>query len=387
MNFPLFTVAIVTFEQRHLLNDCLKSIFCQRYPNIELIVCDDHSCDFNPIEIEKYIQNNKSKYIKKITVYQQELNVGTVKNCQKAFELSTGEYIKFHAGDDMLANSRVLFSMAQQLKKDDANIIFSRARGCLYTGELTENLYPPQTNFDQAKACENAQELFTKLATVCWGAYVSAPAVFWKRSLLIKMGGFDLSYRYTEDWPMWLKICASGELPRYVDEITVLYRYGGISNSQPELNWELARTHYLESGRMLLEEALPILKKQSLLSSFKCWYAARSIMERATSEIDWQFFSLSQKIFWRCKNLPYIAASYLICVKRDMISSSTLKKPMLYFSLILIIKKTTILLNSFSPQADIIFDIALLTMFFWIVCVVIRKIIHSTFKLLLKSWC
>lgn len=35
---PLFSIAIVTFQQRHLLEDCLYSIFKQTYSNIELII-------------------------------------------------------------------------------------------------------------------------------------------------------------------------------------------------------------------------------------------------------------------------------------------------------------------------------------------------------------
>ena len=84
---PLFSIAIVTFQQRHLLEDCLYSIFKQTYSNIELIICDDESCDFNVTDVNNFIRKHKRENIKNVIVYKQKSNVGTTANCQKAFEL------------------------------------------------------------------------------------------------------------------------------------------------------------------------------------------------------------------------------------------------------------------------------------------------------------
>ena len=40
---PLFSIAIISFNQRNLIEDCIRSILQQTYDNIELIVCDDNS--------------------------------------------------------------------------------------------------------------------------------------------------------------------------------------------------------------------------------------------------------------------------------------------------------------------------------------------------------
>lgn len=315
--WPLFSVALVTFRQRHLLNACLESIFSQDYPNIELIICDDASCDFDIDEVSAYVNKEKSENIKNVILYKHPNNVGTVNNCQKAFELSKGTYLKLQAGDDMFASDDSLSSMVDIFEREKVNLIFSRARGCQYNGELTNNLYPTDATFDMASRA-TAEELFELIGTRCWGMFVNAPAVFWRRSFLEKMGGFDLSFRFTEDWPMWLKVCAFGEKPRYVDQVTVLYRYGGISNNQPAQNAALAEAHYKESARMLRELALPRLKeKHSKWACLKCIQAAKSIEERATYEIHWSTWNFFEKLWWKIRNIPFFVLSFVIQAVRD----------------------------------------------------------------------
>ena len=304
-NIPLFTVALVTYRQRHLLNDCLQSVFRQDYGNIELIICDDHSCDFDREEVLAYIQEHKGPNITAVQVYQHEQNVGTVQNCQKAFELSHGVYLKLQAGDDMLAEEDTLTDMAELFQKKNCKLIFSRARGCTYEGEKTDDLYPSEAAFKQAEKCD-AEGLFELIGTACWGKYVNAPAVFWKREFLEQMGGFDTSYQYTEDWPMWLRVCETGECPCYVDKVTVLYRYGGISNSQPEQNLLMAKAHYRESARMLREIAVPNFQRTGNKQAYlRAIVAAKEIEGRATSEVDWKTFGLRQKMAWKLRNISF----------------------------------------------------------------------------------
>ena len=314
---PLVTIALVTFRQRHLLNACLESVFSQNYPNIELIICDDASCDFDIDEVSAYIEENKKDNIKNVIIYKHPRNVGTVRNCQKAFELSNGVYLKLQAGDDMLASDESLSSMVEIFERERVNLIFSRARGCQYNGEPTNDLYPADAAFNMA--CQaNAEELFELIGTRCWGMFVNAPAVFWRRSFLKEMGGFDLNFQYTEDWPMWLKVCASGERPKYVDQVTVLYRYGGISNSQPIQNASLAEARYRESARMLRELALPRLKeKHSKWACMKCIQAAKSIEERSTYELYWDNWNFFERLCWKVRNLPFFLLSFVIQAVRD----------------------------------------------------------------------
>lgn len=308
---PLFSVIVLTYLQRHLLNDCLDSILDQDYPNIELVVCDDCSADFDPEEVLAYVNEHKGDNIQKVTVYKQTQNVGTVKNAQTGVELSTGEFFKLQAGDDMLYGETAVGEMSRALSGFGVNIVAARSVACLHNGAVTGDVYPPSACF-AAIANADAQTQYDLIGTQSWGAYVNAPAVCWKRSFFDKMGGFDLSYKYMEDWPMWLKITGAGFRITYVDKIWVIYRYGGISSSQSESHDNFGSLFYEECIRMFQEEILPTFeaagKRKKVMRAQQC---IRCIENRNISETVWKRWGFCRKLLWRIKNLHFLLLSWL----------------------------------------------------------------------------
>ena len=51
---PLVSVIIVNYNNAPLLDQSVKSILCQTYKNIEIIVVDDKSTDNSIDELNKY---------------------------------------------------------------------------------------------------------------------------------------------------------------------------------------------------------------------------------------------------------------------------------------------------------------------------------------------
>ena len=99
---PLFSVIILTYLQRHFIEECIDSVLMQDYPNIELVVCDDCSADFDTQEVivsddgsdnfpeeavNEYIACNKSSNIKSVKIHREESNVGTVKHLNHAVKI------------------------------------------------------------------------------------------------------------------------------------------------------------------------------------------------------------------------------------------------------------------------------------------------------------
>ena len=314
-NERLFSVAIVSFNQRPLIEECIDSILEQTYPSIELIICDDNSCDFNEKEIRDYIEKNKRKNIKNIEIFHHLRNVGTSANCQKALELAHGQYFKLQAADDMLINADVLETISNYFRIESNNVLIGRAQACTHNGQMTSDIYPPFDNFIKAQNA-TPHELFGLMSTQPWGAFVCAPAVFWRTSFLKKLGGFDLTYRYTEDWPLWLKICSLNEPIRYIDDITTIYRYGGISNDQSELNQSIGRLHYAECIKMLKEVSMPVLKREySRFAQLRCWHSIKSIEARIVAETEWYRWSLREKVFWKFSNMPFLFIKKLFHIR------------------------------------------------------------------------
>ena len=137
---PLFSIAIVSFNQRNLIEECIDSILMQTYSNIELIVCDDNSCDFDAQSIKDYIDGHKNENITNVIIYKQKRNVGTSANCQKAFDLSNGQFFKLQAADDMLKDEHVLENVLKYFRINSTNVLIGRAQACTHNGVLTSDI-------------------------------------------------------------------------------------------------------------------------------------------------------------------------------------------------------------------------------------------------------
>lgn len=189
---PLVSIIVLTYLQRHILNDCIDSILSQDYPNIELIICDDCSADFDCDEVYQYIEQNKKSNISNIVIYKHADNVGTVMNAQKGVELSSGEFFKLHAGDDMLYEDDSISRAMKYFQEPQTMIIAGISRACQHDGTLTDHYYPAyEARVSMMNA--DAYRQFEMMGTQSWGEYINAPAVYWRRKLFDQMGDLIFS--------------------------------------------------------------------------------------------------------------------------------------------------------------------------------------------------
>lgn len=94
---PLISICIPTYNGSQYIEKCIESCLAQSYRNIEIIVCDDCSSDS--------LLNVLNPYLKKdcrITLYQNEKNLGLVGNWNKCMNYASGEYIKWLFQDDWM---------------------------------------------------------------------------------------------------------------------------------------------------------------------------------------------------------------------------------------------------------------------------------------------
>lgn len=330
---PLFSVIVLTYLQRHLLNDCLDSIFAQAYPNIELVVCDDCSADFDEEEVRAYIDAHKGENIRRVVVHKQPKNVGIAQNAQAGVELSTGTFFKLHAGDDRLYDETVLEKAARHLSDPAVSVVAASSIACQYDGTMTVYHYPEEW----ARNCvlnADAQTQFNLLATQGWQDYFHAPAMFWRRSFFDALGGFDLSYRYEADWHLLLKATASGQRITTVDDIAVIFRYGGPFNSGDPADQSLKNEYYRECARMLRQYGLaPFEVSGDRKKVIRCKQAIRCLENRLVAENDWGSWTVWQQLLWRVKNLDFLLLSWLYRKRQQGASLTHVKGPALVMAL------------------------------------------------------
>ncbi|MBW8686477.1 glycosyltransferase family 2 protein [Chitinophaga rhizophila] len=93
---PLVSIVVATYNGAKYIEAQMDSLIAQTYPNTEIVVVDDRSTD-NTLEI---LQRYARQY-SHVHVYQNEVNLGYVKNFERGVTLSTGAYVSFSDQDDI----------------------------------------------------------------------------------------------------------------------------------------------------------------------------------------------------------------------------------------------------------------------------------------------
>lgn len=95
---PRVSIGMPVYNGERFLGQALDSILGQSFEDFELIISDNSSTDGTQAICRDYMAKNK-----RIKYYRTPENIGLVKNYDRVFELSIGEYFKWAACDDLCA--------------------------------------------------------------------------------------------------------------------------------------------------------------------------------------------------------------------------------------------------------------------------------------------
>jgi len=99
MHFPLVTIAIPTYNRSNLLERTIESVNNQKYTNLEILISDDCSPEDKTAKLVRLWMEKD----KRISFFQQEVNLGYEANFEFLLEKSQGKYIMWLSDDDLLA--------------------------------------------------------------------------------------------------------------------------------------------------------------------------------------------------------------------------------------------------------------------------------------------
>ena len=100
MNYPKPKVSIgmPVYNGEPFIRDALDAILAQSFKDFELIICDNASTDATAQICQAYAASDR-----RIRYYRNRENIGAAGNFNKVFQLSSGEYFKWAAHDDLHA--------------------------------------------------------------------------------------------------------------------------------------------------------------------------------------------------------------------------------------------------------------------------------------------
>ena len=97
MSQPIVSILIPTYNRQDLITETVQSALSQTYQDFEIVIVDNQSTD-NTYQVCLDLAKTDSR----IRVYQNEENIGPVRNWQRCVELAHGEYAKILFSDDLI---------------------------------------------------------------------------------------------------------------------------------------------------------------------------------------------------------------------------------------------------------------------------------------------
>lgn len=117
---PLVSILLPVYNREKLVQRAIESAINQTYKNIEIIAVDNQSTDKAYEVLKEY-----SKKYSNIKVYQNNENIGPVRNWLKCLKYARGEYIKILWSDDLIAPTFIEKTLPYLIKCKSVGFVFT----------------------------------------------------------------------------------------------------------------------------------------------------------------------------------------------------------------------------------------------------------------------
>jgi|SRR5690554_250724 len=198
MKRPVVSIVIPCYNCENCIEESLQSLFNQSYKNIEIIIINDGSKDQSLQIIKKIISDQKN------TSLIDQQNQGQSKTRNTGVKKAQGKYLLFLDADDKI-DPTFIEKCVDVLETDsEKQIVYALSA---YFGAKTGEWKLPE------------YELKSFLRNNC----IPITALIRKNDFE-KVGGFDESLTFFEDWELWLKLIINGGKVHRISETLFFYR-------------------------------------------------------------------------------------------------------------------------------------------------------------------
>lgn len=224
----LVSIIVLTYNDFSGLEKSMKSIFDQEYSNIEIIISDDGSANYDREMVEQY-KERTDRNSKKVIVNHNLKNLGTVKNINRALEFVSGDIIGFLGCGDYYTEKEVIGNVVALFGEKHAEVVSGKMRGISCSNPKKTSTLPPTDICKLLRKGNEGQVFHRMFNDNCF----CAPATFYKAELYKKYGKYDERMRLIEDYPFLFKLLLNNVKIYFWDEYVTNYIFDGVSSKKP----------------------------------------------------------------------------------------------------------------------------------------------------------
>jgi glycosyltransferase involved in cell wall biosynthesis len=207
----VLSISVITVTRNSVatVEETIRSIERQRYPNKEHIIIDGASTDGTLAVIERHRAN--------IAALVSERDSGMYDAMNKGLALATGDVVGFLNGDDVYTDDSVLEQVATTMARPGVDACYA---DLVY---VDKNNPAKVVRFWKSRPYQDG--LFAR------GWMPAHPTFFVRREFYQRFGGFDPAYLRQADFELAMRFFLKGRLrAEYIPQVLVRMRSGGASS-------------------------------------------------------------------------------------------------------------------------------------------------------------
>jgi len=199
-NLPFVSIITPSYNQAGYLEETIRSVLEQDYPNIEYLIVDGGSKDGSVDIIRKYAD--------RVDWWVSEPDKGQADALNKGLALARGEIVAWLNSDDVYRPGAIRQAVDELKRYSGVSMVYSKLHSIDRWGQVFNTISYKQ--FD--------------LLDLLTFSIIGQPTVFMRREVLQKAGPLDASYNYLLDHHLWLRMLRLAPI-KYVPAVWAAARH------------------------------------------------------------------------------------------------------------------------------------------------------------------
>jgi len=277
--WPRVSVVTPSFNQAPYLEETIRSVLLQGYPNLEYIVMDGGSTD-GSVEIIR-------RYADWVAAWVSERDAGQADAINKGFRHASGEILAWLNSDDIFYPGAVQAQVKYLIERPTVEVVYG---DCQY---VSAHGQPVQTAYARPFAPRELLR-FTLMYQ---------PTVFFRRAAMERSGPLDAGFQFALDAEYWLRLHRNGARFGYHPALVATYR---LHDSSKTIG-SVTKMH-AETERLIVQYASPG-ERVGLLADHYLQTAIRLVNQGQTRS-SWAYARAACALRVRIRLLAYLGAVF-----------------------------------------------------------------------------
>ncbi len=229
----LVSICIPVYNGALYIEETLRSLIKQTYENIEIIVSDNASTDNTGEIIKMFCEKDP-----RIKYFRNDFNLGYCGNIKSAVNKATSDFIAIYHADDLYEPEIIKKQLTVLSLDNSISGVFVKmyqyypdrkhVKPAIYNELIKSSLMNKGTNLITGYY-KDFYPWILKL-----GNFFVCPSFMTRKSIYLKVGGFNDAYPSNEDLHLWVRYLQDGFKLAIINEFLLNYR---ISNNNGSAFW------------------------------------------------------------------------------------------------------------------------------------------------------